>query len=218
MSEVQAFIFDMDDTIARTGPIWRHAEVTLLDAIGEKWTPELSAQYKGMNALDVAATIHRIVKPNTSLEQGQKLLRNTLLEEYRRRRIEPMPGAVDCVRRMRKLGKMALASGSPLSGIHEVLNQLGIHNEFDVILSSESVPRGKPHPDVFLAAANKLHVEPANCLVFEDSLIGAQAARAAGMRCFVVPTITHPEAFAELGTVLPDWNEVSSDLVCELCA
>ena len=84
MAETRAYIFDMDDTIARTGPVWRFAEMTLLKAIGTEWTPELSAQYKGMNALDVAATIHRVLQPKThTLAQCQDLMRSTLIEQFR---------------------------------------------------------------------------------------------------------------------------------------
>jgi HAD superfamily hydrolase (TIGR01509 family) len=209
MSDVQAFIFDMDDTIARTGPIWRQAELALLDAIGGKWSPELASHYKGMNALDVASTAHRLLKPSLTIEACQRIMRDALIGEFRKHPIEAMPAAVECVRRMRKLGKMALASGSPLAGIHEVLNQLHLFDQFDVIVSSESVAHGKPHPDVFLAAAEQLEVGPSDCLVFEDSVVGAQAAFAAGMRCFVVSTFSPPEAFNGLCELHRSWADVT---------
>ena len=79
-------------------------------------------------------------------------------------------------------------SGSPLDAIHAALSQLGILECFSVVISSESVARGKPHPDVFLAAANALGMLPNRCLVFEDSLIGVRAAVATGMRVVCVPS------------------------------
>ena len=68
MSEpIDAYIFDMDDLLVRSGTTWQQAEVTLLTQIGHQRTPELAIQYKGMNALVVAATIHRCDRPSEIL-------------------------------------------------------------------------------------------------------------------------------------------------------
>src|SRR5262245_22373224 len=92
-----AYIFDMDDLLIRSAPIWTKAETTLLAAIGREWTPELAIQYKGMNALDVAATIHRVCRPALSLPQCQKIMRDSLLESFSAT-VEAMAGAVQLVR------------------------------------------------------------------------------------------------------------------------
>jgi HAD superfamily hydrolase (TIGR01509 family) len=182
-----AYIFDMDDLLIRSTAIWTKAERTLLAAIGREWTPELAIQYKGMNALDVAATIHRVCKPALSLPQCQAIMRDSLLESFSAK-IDSMAGAVELVRALHGKKPMAVASGSPLAAIRTALQQLGILECFDQVITSESVPRGKPHPDVFLAAAKALGVEPGRCLVFEDSLIGVKAAVAAGMAVACVPS------------------------------
>jgi HAD superfamily hydrolase (TIGR01509 family) len=184
---IAAYIFDMDDLLIRSTAIWTKAERTLLAAIGQEWTPELAIQYKGMNALDVAATIHRLCQPPMPLEQCQKLMRDSLLESFAAK-IEAMAGAVELVRALHGQRPMAVASGSPLAAIRSALGQLGIIECFDQVITSESVARGKPHPDVFLAAAKALGVEPEKCLVFEDSLIGVKAAVAAGMSVACVPS------------------------------
>jgi beta-phosphoglucomutase-like phosphatase (HAD superfamily) len=203
------FIFDMDDTIARTAPIWRAAERALLDRIGATWSEELALQYKGMNALDVAATVHRLLAPSLPVAECQRVMREALLEGFRAGRATEMFGAVACVRRVARLGPAALASGSPLPGIRIVLDQLGLTDAFQLVISSESVARGKPHPDVFLAAAAALGVAPERCLVFEDSLVGVRAAQAAGMRCFAVPS-SHPEEIAQTATgVFASWDVVT---------
>jgi beta-phosphoglucomutase-like phosphatase (HAD superfamily) len=203
------FIFDMDDTIARTAPIWRAAECALLDRVGAAWSEELALQYKGMNAPDVAATIHRLLAPPLAVAECQRVMRDALLDGFRAGRATEMAGAAACVRRMARLGPAALASGSPLPGMRLVLEQLGLSDAFKVVISSESVPRGKPHPDVFLAAAVVLEVPPERCLVFEDSLVGVRAARAAGMRCFAVPS-SHPQEIAQIATgVFTSWDEVA---------
>jgi HAD superfamily hydrolase (TIGR01509 family) len=206
-SPFAAYIFDMDDLLIRSSDIWRKAEEALLSSIGHRWTPELAIQYKGMNALDVAATIHRVLSPSIAVADCQQIMRSSLLESFSAK-IEAMAGAVDLVRALHGKKPMAVASGSPLAAIRAALTQLSILDCFDHVITSESVARGKPHPDVFLAAANALGVEPKHCLVFEDSLIGVKAAVAAGMAVACVPSGSSdeirrltPHVFATLADV-----------------
>ncbi|TFG61737.1 MAG: HAD family hydrolase, partial [Spirochaetales bacterium] len=79
--------------------------------------------------------------------------------------------------------RLAIASGSSKGSIVPTARRFGI--EADVIVSAEDVERGKPHPDLFLRAAAELGADPAHCVVVEDSPVGLEAARAAGMMCFM---------------------------------
>jgi len=194
-----ALIFDMDETLAATPLLWRQAELRLLAEIGREWSPELAIQYKGMNVPDVAATIHRALQPTQPVIWCQDFLRRCLFEAYEKGDIQPMPGAVACVRSLALSYPLAVASGSPLPLIELAMMRLGLEECFTVLVSSESVPRGKPFPDIFLAAAKALGHAPAECLVFEDSLIGTQAAVAAGMACFTVPS-SSPVEIAAIAT------------------
>ena len=181
-------IFDMDDTLVATAGLWKRAESRLLEYCGAAWTAEFALQYKGMNALDVAAVIHRQTKPPIECSELQAMMRRFLTESFHDGPIVAMPGAVDCVRALAATRKLVVASGSPATLIDFALSVLGIRDCFAALVTSEDVPRGKPHPDVFLHAAHLLGAAPADCLVIEDSLIGVQAARAAGMRCYAIPS------------------------------
>lgn len=210
-----ALIFDMDDTLLATSAQWRHAENTLLAALGQEWSADLAARYKGMNALDVAATMHRVLAPapvpTLSLPSCQQIMRGALLDAFAATPPLPMPGALDLVPALAQRYPLALASGSPLEAITSATQRLDLHRHFTVVLSSESVARGKPHPDVFLAAAAALGVRPGQCLVFEDSLIGVQAARAAGMAVFAIPS-GDPAPFIPLATrVFASLAEITPD-------
>jgi HAD superfamily hydrolase (TIGR01509 family) len=192
-------IFDMDELLIDSRHIWRAAEVRMLAAMGHERTDDLVRRYKGMNARDVAATAWQLLRPPGSLEHFQRIMRDALMHEFSVADIPPMPGAVDLVRRLRGLAPMAVASGSPAEAIELAMQRLAIRDCFDVIVSSESVERGKPAPDVFLKAADCLHADPTRCLVFEDSLHGVRAALAAGMKVFAVPTLA-ADQIAQLAT------------------
>jgi len=211
-----ALIFDMDDTLVATFAFWLEAESKLLETIGHRWTPELAIQYKGMNALDVAATIHRLLQPELSVKSCQEIMRNALFEAFEKSPIKPMPGAVECVRSLAASYPLAVASGSPLPLIELAMERLELKDCFAVLVSSESVPRGKPFPDIFLAAAKILEVDPARCLVFEDSLIGTQAARAAGMACFTVPSSSPVEIAAIATRTFASLRDVTAEDVASV--
>jgi sugar-phosphatase len=104
--------------------------------------------------------------------------------------------------------KIGLASSSPLSLIHAVLEKTGLQNEFTVVCSAEHLPFGKPHPQVFINCALALNSHPVECLCFEDSFNGLIAAKAARMKCVVVP---HPDQFNETKWNLADLKLASLD-------
>jgi HAD superfamily hydrolase (TIGR01509 family) len=83
---------------------------------------------------------------------------------------------------------LALASSSPRAVVDAMLEELGLAGSLDVVVTGDDVDRGKPDPDIFLLAARRLGVDPAECLVFEDSLHGIKAARTAGMTPVAVRT------------------------------
>ena len=112
-------------------------------------------------------------------------------EEYYRELIRetaaPLPGAMELMRGLHEAGfPQALASSAPVENIRLISDVLGLEHYLSALVSGETVPRGKPAPDIFLAAAKALGIDPANCLVIEDAVAGVEAAHAAGMRCIAV--------------------------------
>lgn len=210
-----AIIFDMDDTLVASGPVWRRAETRLFRELGSDYRPDIAARYKGRSARDVGATVARELDVNgrSAVECGD-LMRRFLLESFAEA-VPALPGADALVRALAPRYPLALASGSPEEAIRRVLQRLGWTPLFRVVVSSESVAAGKPAPDVFLAAAGRLGVAPARCLVFEDSLHGVRAARAAGMRCFVVPSLDDERIGRIADRVFASLADVSLDDVRE---
>jgi beta-phosphoglucomutase len=101
--------------------------------------------------------------------------------------LSPLPGAAEWVTRLRDGGwRQAIASSAPRANVEVMLAALRLPQAFDAIVGAEDVTAGKPDPQVFLTAAQKLGTAPANCIVVEDAAAGIEAARRAGMRCIGV--------------------------------
>ncbi|HSD84738.1 MAG TPA: HAD family phosphatase [Anaerolineae bacterium] len=102
--------------------------------------------------------------------------------------VKPMPGLIELLEEIDRCGlKKAIASSGIRRYVEAVLRVNGLLDRFGVIITGDQVAHGKPAPDVFLAAARALNVEPQHCLVLEDAPAGVQAAKAGGMYCIAVP-------------------------------
>ena len=103
-------------------------------------------------------------------------------------KVKPMPGLIELLDEIDRRGlAKAIASSGIRRYVDAVLRVNDLLDRFSVIISGDQVAHGKPAPDVFLAAAQALNVEPSHCLVLEDAPAGVQAAKAAGMTCIAVP-------------------------------
>jgi HAD superfamily hydrolase (TIGR01509 family) len=127
-----------------------------------------------------------------------------------------LPGASEAVRALARRWPLGLASSANREVIDLVLELAGFGDAFRVTVSSEEVERGKPAPDVYLAAARGLGVDPASCVAIEDSTSGLRAAAAAGMTVIAVPNPHYtpaPEALALAGASVATVGEVTPELV-----
>ena len=130
-------------------------------------------------------------------------------EIIRREGIAPLPGVVDFLSQLQKAGvPCAVASSTPRENIECVIDTLGIRQHFQAIVAAEDVRHGKPNPEVFLLAAQKLGMAPSASVVFEDAHVGIEAARNAGMKVIALAT-THPaESLREADRVVRRLDEL----------
>jgi beta-phosphoglucomutase len=99
----------------------------------------------------------------------------------------PLPGALELMRELRDAHfSQALASSTPIENIELIADVLGLNQYLSILVSGETVAKGKPAPDIFLKAATELQMNSTVCLVIEDAVAGVEAAHAAGMRCIAV--------------------------------
>jgi HAD superfamily hydrolase (TIGR01509 family) len=123
-----------------------------------------------------------------------------LYRELSRGRLVALSGLDRLLERLHARGiPVAIATSAPPENVRHTLAELGLDTRLDRVVRADEVPRGKPHPDVFLAAARLLDVPPEDCLAFEDAPAGVAAAKAAGMTCVGVTTSFDAEALASGG-------------------
>ena len=205
---IHAVIFDMDGVLVDSEPFGFEALRRVMTRHGLPYSEEENAEFLGRTTLDSC----RILKERHGFGASAETLADWyvehMLEQIDRGPI-PMAGVPEVLQRVRASGyRLALASSAEVRVIEANLAALAIRPLFETVVSGTQVPRGKPAPDVFLAAADRLATPPAQCLVIEDSRNGLLAAKAAGMRCAVVPCrYTREQDFSEADhrlAALPD--------------
>ena len=124
--------------------------------------------------------------------------------------LRPINGLENFLLELKDAGiKMAMASSATIEDINFILNKIPIRGDFEAIIDGSRVTKGKPNPQIFLKAAEELNADPANCVVFEDSLAGIKAANAAGIK---VVGITTGHAAAQLqpsNLVIDDYSTLT---------
>ena len=212
---IEAIIFDMDGTLVDTEPFNTEIERRQFRLNKIVISEENHQKYLGV-ASD--AMWKEIAEQHNLRIPVEELIEQNHLESIRYfteiEKIPVMPGLVDLLEKLQdKKYPMAVASSSTPEIIDLILDKTNLKNYFQVIVSAEQAGKSKPEPDVFLLAAQKLGIQPANCLVVEDSENGIKAALAAGMTCVAYQSPdTDPQKqkeadaviqnFAQLGTML----------------
>lgn len=208
MRHYEAIIFDMDGVIVDSEPLHERAfcEVFLEMGYGEDHGMEFT-RYLGRS--DRALWLDFIDRhhPAQSLEELLAWKQNRLIEIVRRE--QPIfPAVPELLVRLEPHYHLALASGSNHAVIDAVLEMKQLRRFFPVIVSVQDVGRGKPAPDVFLLAAERLAVAPECCCVIEDSPAGVAAALAAGMEVIAITNTLPRETLSRATAVVDDYESV----------
>ncbi len=185
---LSAALFDMDGLLVDSEPLWREAEVQVFSAYGVPLREADCETTSGLRLDEVVAHWKRhfafdAVSDAVLVEQIVEAVVALLREK-----VVAKPGVAEVLDRVHARGwKVALASSSATRIIDAAIDTIGIGHRFHARISAHGLEHGKPHPAVFLKAAATLGVDPTSCIVFEDSMFGVVAARAARMACIAVP-------------------------------
>lgn len=193
---IEAAIFDMDGLLIDSEPFWQQAEHEIFAELGVDLS--LAASMPDTVGLRINEVIDLWYKASpwqgvSKQEAKQKMVARVvaLVEEQK----PLLPGVEYALSLCQSLGlKIALASASPDFMLERVLELFNLRHYFSAVVSADSLPHSKPHPEVYLNAAKALNIDPINCVSLEDSRNGMIACKGARMRSIVVPAA---EQFAE---------------------
>jgi len=190
---IRAVVFDLDGVIIDSEQVWEEVRRGYVAEHGREFRPDTQQRLMGMSTGEWSRHLAEDVGVGLPAERVAAEVLDRMAARYREK-LPLIPGSVEAVRRIAERFPVGLASSAARVLIDQVLESAGLTGVFRTTLSTEEVPRGKPAPDVFLTAADRLGADPAECAAIEDSSNGLRAAAAAGMAVICVPHGVYPPA------------------------
>ena len=219
MPKLQALIFDMDGVLIDNTAYQARAFQLLFRDLGLTTNARrLLARLNGMPATAILKSVFRHEVPEEDLEEyatQREFLYRTLYWSHR----QPLAGLVHFLEAARAAGlKIGLGTGSINATLSYILDHLDLRRHFDVIVGADDVDKGKPHAETYAAVAQKLGIDPENCVAFEDAILGEQSAYRAHMRCVALTTTLKAKDFQAPLAIIKDFTELTPEHLRELFA
>jgi HAD superfamily hydrolase (TIGR01509 family) len=220
----EAALFDFDGTLLDREPLIEAAVVTLLERHGV--APPAGSVVIGRAWQDIHADLgveRSLGWQVTDLVERSRAVAAELVDAGRLPRV--LEGGAELIARLRDRGvPVAIVSGSTRAELRDGIEVLGVARHLACTLGAEDYRRGKPHPECYLAAAERLGAAPARCIVFEDSTVGVAAGLAAGMKVIATADANHPpghpawQDHTGAHAVVATLAEVTDELLAEVLA
>jgi len=218
VSTIRAVVFDLDGVIIDSEEVWEEVRRGYAAEHGREFLPDTQDRMMGMSTGEWSRHLAEEVGVPRTPEQVAADVLGRMASRYRAD-LPLIPGSVEAVRRIGARFTLALASSSARILIDQVLATAELTDAFQVTLSTEEVPRGKPYPDVYLTAAEKLGLAPAVCAAVEDSSNGLRSAAAAGLAVVAVPHGVYPpaaDALAGASLIVSDLGSLTVEAIARL--
>lgn len=214
---IKGIIFDMDGVLVDNSPIHVEAFVRWCATRSIDFPPEKLSALFGMGNDDIL----KVVMNNPNLTDEEIHLyaneKEAIYREIFADTIVPLPGLVDILDEFSKMGmKIAVGSSGMRKNVNFVLEKCGISSYFDAIADGDMIRNAKPDPEVFLLAANLLGLRPEECLVFEDSFAGIEAARRAGMKVVALATTYARTEHQDYDMLIDNFTQITADEAIKL--
>lgn len=211
---IRALIFDFDGVIVNTAPMHRQLWREIFSEYGLNLSDEEIDKGSGRGRRDFIREILGGVHSEQKIDE---------IAEEKKRRVkeaikvvpEPIPGVAQYLEYLKEQGYLlAIGSSSFAEKVHSISASLNIARFFDAVATGDDVPFAKPDPGVFLLAAERLGIDPSECVVFEDSIAGLTASQSAGMRSvFVMSSLSRSDVDPNLYEwAVPDFHGAEKSL------
>ena len=213
---VKVIIFDLDGLLIDSQPLQYQAYhqvfsnhgflLTLVD-----WQEWIHNSYSAKQWIQK----HKLPLDVATLRSEKKTIYDQLIHDE----LKLKPGARKLINTLYGKFRLGIASASRLESIELIVDKFGLRSKFEQLVSDTEMANGKPHPDIFLETAQAMQVEPADCLVIEDSMAGLKAAKAANMTCIICPdTFSNlkPATFTGADKIVSQLDEITCAMIDSL--
>lgn len=214
MEKISAVVFDLDGTLLRTEHFQWKGWVEALKPLGIRMSARDYYDYTGKSGI----LIEDMLVKRYSLEIGRGSLlakKQHFLEKwFRTENLYWMPYARSAINFFKGKGlKVAVATSSPKEEMHLKLRRAGAEKLFDQSICQDDVKRGKPYPDIYLFACDRLGMAPENCIAFEDTYNGFKSAKDAGLKVAVIPNpYSRAQDFSSAWRVFASFKEAMNSI------
>jgi HAD superfamily hydrolase (TIGR01509 family) len=216
-------IFDVDGVIADTEAVNARASIKVFeDLFGVKGVKrqdfEAGLGRGAAEYVKAAARVHGLELTEEHIEKATQLRQEYFLKILSEEPLPPFPGVLELIEKAMKREdfRVAIATSSTLEKSRAVLESAQIPYRKMVYITGNDVKNKKPHPELFLLAAERLDIEPAKCIVIEDAPNGVQAAKAASAKCIAVTNSTDAAKLSEADLVCDSLEQIDIHTITEL--
>lgn len=191
---IKAVLFDLDGTIIDTEKYYRLYWPKAFAKFGYNMTDEEGLGMRSLGSPYVEEYVEKLFGKNVNLDEIKECARNLVDERVAANGLQLKDGVVECLKFLKtKYVKIVIVTATAAERTKKYLKEASIEEYFDDIISAKNVPRGKPAPDVYLTACERLGIKPENTIAVEDSPNGVKSASAAGCNVVMVPDQTEAE-------------------------
>lgn len=216
---IQTVIFDMDGVIVDTEPVHHYAYDQHFKELGLAVTPEMYASFTGSSTKNIYSIIKShfsLTDEVESLVQGKRRLFNDAFDN--KQDLYLLDGVEDLIKELHTKGmQLVLASSSANETIERIFKRFHLDAYFTFKVSGEDFPQSKPHPAIFLKAAELSGTLVENCIVIEDSTNGIKAAKAAGIFCVGYQSVNSKlQDYSLADKIISNFNELDYDKIVNI--
>ena len=212
---LEVIIFDMDGVLVDSEIYWEKSRVEYAKDRGKVWTDAFQREAMGQSTIGWANVMQNRLHLSETTDQIIAEMKQRVIAHYEQR-MPTRPGALEAVHLAARHYRVGLASGSPTEIIQQVMRLTGLDKVFEVIVYGDTVPQGKPAPDIYLEALDRLQATSQVALGIEDSANGIRSLKAAGMYSIAAPSPGFPlstDVLALADAHITEMTEFTLDLL-----